>query len=78
MHSPLQKLMGRTALRYFRITGGFDYEDPDEVAAHALSTFWNGEVVHVGKPSRVKLWTNALFPKLVDKKTRNVWKQDRA
>jgi len=78
MHSPLQKLMGRTALRYFRISGGFDYEDPDKVANQALSAFWNAETVHIGKPSRLKLWTNALFPKLISKKTRKVWKQDRA
>jgi short-subunit dehydrogenase len=78
MHSPLQKLMGRIALRYFRISGGFDYADPDEVASQAVSAFWNAEAVHVGKPSRLKLWTNALFPKLVDRKTRKVWKKDRA
>lgn len=76
MHSPLQKLMGRTALRYFRIAGGFDYEEPDEVAQEALKVFWQSKAVHVAKPSRKKLWTNALFPAIVSKRMRQAWRKN--
>ncbi len=75
MHSPLQKLMGRTALRYFKLSGGFTYEEPDAVAHQALDAFWTGKAVHIASSSRLKLWTNALLPRMVNKKIRRMWRQ---
>ncbi len=74
MHSPLQKRMGRIALRYFRMSGTFDYEVPEKVAAAAVKCLFERKSFHLSAASRLKILMNAWFPELISKKIKKVWR----
>jgi selenocysteine lyase/cysteine desulfurase/short-subunit dehydrogenase len=75
MHSPLQKRMGRVALRHFKVGKTFDYEVIEDVAAEALKTFLQRKTVHLSGPTRMKTFINVLWPELVQRKIAQAWRK---
>jgi selenocysteine lyase/cysteine desulfurase/short-subunit dehydrogenase len=76
MHSPMQKRMGRVSLRFFRMSGTFDYEVVEHVAAEALAVFLGKKNFYLSKMSRLKIIMNAIYPHFIDKKISKVWRRD--
>jgi selenocysteine lyase/cysteine desulfurase/short-subunit dehydrogenase len=74
MHSPLQKRLGRVALRYFKMSGTFDYEVPDKVAAEAVDCLFKKKSYYLSPASRVKILMNSWIPELVSSKIKKAWR----
>lgn len=74
MHSPLQKLMGRSALRYYRIDkGNFDYLITEDVALDIIRMFFSDRTFHVSRSNYFKLILNAILPSFFTQQIRKVW-----
>ncbi|MBT9588311.1 aminotransferase class V-fold PLP-dependent enzyme [bacterium] len=76
MHSPMQKRMGRVSLRFFKMSGSFDYEVVEWVAGEALRAFFKGRTLKISKLSKAKLFLNQLLPGVIDRKVKKVWRPD--
>ncbi|MBS2040772.1 aminotransferase class V-fold PLP-dependent enzyme [bacterium] len=76
MHSPMQKRMGRVSLRFFKMSGSFDYEVVDRVAREALRALFKKRSLKISKLSKAKLFLNQLLPGVIDEKVRKVWRPD--
>jgi short-subunit dehydrogenase len=74
MHSPMQKRMGRLALRYFRMGGHFDFNHCEETAIEVVDVFLERRAFFIGKASRMKIFTNALWPELISQKISKMWR----
>ena len=75
MHSKMQKRLGRVALRYFKMDGNFPFDYPKRVAHEAWCAFKDKKDLLVSKDNRWRLWINALFPGVIKKRIRGVWKK---
>lgn len=76
MHSPMQKRMGRVSLRFFKMSGAFDYEVVDRVAREALRALFKKRSLKISKLSKAKVFLNQLLPSVIDEKVRKVWRSD--
>lgn len=76
MHSPMQKRMGRISLRFFKMSGAFDYEVVDRVAREALRALFKKRTLKISKLSKAKVFLNQLLPGVIDEKVRKVWRPD--
>ena len=76
LHSPMQKRMGRTSLRFFKMKGTFDYEVPESAAAEAMDSFFAKKSLKISKLSQTKIFVNQLLPQLIDSKIAKVWRKD--
>ncbi len=74
MHSRMQKRMGRVALRYFKMGGGFNYDHAEDVAEQAVAAFLARRSLVVARANRFKLLLNALFPGLISRGISRVWR----
>lgn len=75
MHSPLQKLMGRHALRYYRIgNSGFDYQITEDVACEVIHSFLAKKTqINVSKSNYLKILINAFSPQFFRQQILKVW-----
>lgn len=76
MHSPMQKRMGRVSLRFFKMSGAFDYEVVDRVAREALRALFKKRSLKISKLSKAKVFLNQLLPSVIDEKVRKIWRPD--
>ncbi len=74
-HSPLQKDMGRTSLRYYQIGKSFDYAIPEDVALDVISQFFEGKSHKADFNLKLKLWINALAPDFFSKQVAKAWRR---
>lgn len=75
MHSKMQKRLGRVALRYFKTDGNFPFDYPKRVAKEAWQAFMDKNDLFISKANRLRLFTNMIFPKVIKKRIRILWKQ---
>lgn len=75
MHSPLQKRLGRIALRYFKLKGDFPYAQSTQVVQEAWQAFEKKTPLYVAKYHRVVLWLNTLFPSIIWKRIKKLLAQ---
>ncbi len=75
MHSRMQKRIGRIALRYFKMSGQFDYDHADLVARRAIDALLARRRFVINRANRLKILLNDLFPQMIDRKIAQVWKQ---
>lgn len=76
MHSPMQKRMGRVSLRFFKMSGAFDYEVGESVAREALRAFFKKRPLKISKLSKAKVFLNQLLPGVIDNKVKKLWRPD--
>jgi cysteine desulfurase/selenocysteine lyase len=74
MHSRMQKRLGRAALRYFKLSGEFPYEQAKVVANEAWQIFENKKTTYISRHNRLTLWINALMPRLINTRIKKIWK----
>ncbi|MDG0817124.1 aminotransferase class V-fold PLP-dependent enzyme [Bdellovibrio svalbardensis] len=74
-HSPLQKDMGRTSLRYYQIGKSFDYAIPEDVAIDVVNQFFEGESHKADFNLKLKLWINAIAPDFFSKQIAKAWRR---
>ncbi|HEX7674263.1 MAG TPA: aminotransferase class V-fold PLP-dependent enzyme [Bdellovibrio sp.] len=74
-HSPLQKDMGRTSLRYYQIGKSFDYAIPEDVAIEVVNQFFEGKANKAEFNLQLKLWINALAPDFFTKQIAKAWRR---
>ncbi len=75
LHSRMQKRIGRIALRYFKMSGVFPYKQAHELADDAWNAFINKKNVVVSTYNRLSLWINAVFPNVINKRIKKIWKR---
>ncbi|HWU43169.1 MAG TPA: aminotransferase class V-fold PLP-dependent enzyme [Bdellovibrio sp.] len=73
-HSPLQKDMGRTSLRYYQVGKSFDYSIPEEVAVDLVEQFMEAKPQHADFDLQLKLWINALSPNFFGGQIAKAWR----
>ncbi len=74
MHSPMQKRLGRTALRYFKLSGDFPYQQAQDVACQAWRVFLRKETLQIHSFNRWVLRINAWLPAFLNRRIRKIWK----
>ncbi len=74
MHSPMQKRLGRIALRYFKLSGEFPYEQAKQTAQAAWRVFERKETQYVHRYHRWILRTNAWIPTFIDRQIKKRWR----
>lgn len=75
MHSRMQKRIGRVALRYFQMSGQFDYDHADLVAKEAVDALLARKRFVISRANRLMVVANALFPDYISGKIEKVWKK---
>ncbi|MBF5058600.1 aminotransferase class V-fold PLP-dependent enzyme [Candidatus Neptunochlamydia vexilliferae] len=73
MHSPMQKDIGRAALRYFKMEGTFNYRHAEEVAREAVDAFLAKKRRVMSFKNRLQFFLNRFAPKFVTRKIEKVW-----
>lgn len=74
LHSRMQKRIGRSLLRYFKMgKEGFNYAHPEEVARKAVDAFLSSKRLVIGKKSKLLTVLNAFSPKRVSRKIEKLW-----
>ncbi|HVV67614.1 MAG TPA: aminotransferase class V-fold PLP-dependent enzyme [Gammaproteobacteria bacterium] len=76
MHSRMQKRIGRVLLRYFKLSGTFDYAQPLAVAREILKILPKGKPLVISKKNRKMLLLNAICPGLINRRIRKIWKAE--
>jgi|GEM_PF-555983 len=74
-HSPLQKLMGRTSLRYYQIGTSFNYSISEDVADDLVEQFFAGSALKADFNLQWKLWLNSFSPEFFAKQIAKVWRK---
>ncbi|QDK36478.1 aminotransferase class V-fold PLP-dependent enzyme [Bdellovibrio sp. NC01] len=74
-HSPLQKDMGRTSLRYYQIGKSFDYAIPEDVALDVVNQFYSGKSKQAEFGLQMKVWINAVAPDFFSKQVAKAWRR---
>jgi selenocysteine lyase/cysteine desulfurase/short-subunit dehydrogenase len=74
-HSPLQKLMGRISLRYYKVGKSFDFALAEEVAQEVVEQFLSGKTLVADRNLQIKLWTNAVAPGFFTRQIAKAWKR---
>ena len=74
MHSRIQKQLGRVSLRYFKLSGIFDYAHAQNVAKEALDAFFNKKATVISKSNRLNLFLNLWWPNIITRKIVKIWR----
>ena len=74
LHSPMQKRLGRIALRYFKLSGDFPYKQAQQVAGDAWRVFTKKETQYIHPYHRWILRFNAWIPKIIDRQIKKRWR----
>jgi selenocysteine lyase/cysteine desulfurase/short-subunit dehydrogenase len=74
LHSPMQKRIGRIAIRYFRVTGSFDYSTPEYIVPKALSYFLKRRSYFLSPLNRTKILLNSIWPEKISSMIKKVWR----
>ena len=74
MHSPMQKRLGRVALRYFKLSGEFPYEQAQLIAKDAWQVFEKKGTQYIHRYHRWILRLNAWFPKMIERQIKKRWR----
>lgn len=75
IHSRMQKRIGRNLLRYFKLSGTFPYKHDYELVDEAWDSFKKRKSIFISKSNRLMLWLNTLFPKIIERRIKRVWKK---
>lgn len=75
LHSPFQKTVGRIALRYFRASGKFDYDTPENIAILAADCFLGKKSFYLSPLSRAKILLNAIWPEKMNQMILKLWRK---
>ncbi|NGX52866.1 MAG: Cysteine desulfurase SufS [Candidatus Anoxychlamydiales bacterium] len=76
MHSPMQKTIGRQLLRYFSLSGKFNYSHAEAIAKQAVDAFLAKKSLVLTLKMRIMLLLNLFFPQWIKSKIRKKWKRE--
>lgn len=75
MHTKIQKKIGRTALRFFKSDGVFDYDHADITSKDIVEFVLNNQKsIKIERKNYIQVLINALYPSFIDSKIKKLWR----